>query len=90
MLNYAILNIRKIYSKHIYIAKRGRNNENFKNQNRKNTGTKKLTQREIATLLGCSPNFICMIWRGKNISPKTLGKIADALEVEPEDILEEE
>jgi len=51
---------------------------------------KKLTQREIATLLGRSPNFICMIWRGKNISPKTLGKIADALEVAPEDILEEE
>jgi DNA-binding Xre family transcriptional regulator len=26
----------------------------------------------------------------ENISPKTLGKIADALEVNPEDILEEE
>lgn len=35
---------------------------------------KKLTQREIATLLGCSPNFICMIWRGKNISAKDARK----------------
>lgn len=91
MLNCVILNIYKINSKHIYIKKEGEIiYENFKNQNRKNPGTKKLTQREIATLLGCSPNFICMIWRGKNISPKTLGKIADALGVDPEDILEEE
>lgn len=52
---------------------------------------KKLTQRDIAALLNFTPNYISLIINGKNnISPKTVGKIAEALEVDPDEILEEE
>lgn len=49
---------------------------------------KLLKQQDLADLAGVSRQTVSYIMNGRNCKPDLLGKIANALEVEPEEIIE--
>lgn len=47
-----------------------------------------INQATLATKAGISKQTMSAVMNGRNCRPELLGKIANALEVEPEDIIE--
>lgn len=50
----------------------------------------KKNQAELSRDIGVSASYLCAVLSGKSVMPQTVGKISDALQVDPEEILEEE
>lgn len=47
----------------------------------------KMTVDELAERYGASRNRIQIIFNSSNVTPRTVGKLAEALEVDPEEII---